>query len=242
MAFTDTTIIHFGTIAEWSWDFGDGGTAQSPNPSHLYTTAGAYDVVLEVTSNMGCSYSIIQSIVVQGSPNADFTFTDGDIIVGGEVGFNDLSSGGNEWYWVFGDGFGTDSEQNPTYTYSTAGSYNVIQRVTNSFGCSDTALYTIVILPNEDDYYPPVIPSGFSPNGDGENDVLYVRGGPFESVMLRVYNNWGNLIFESNDVNIGWDGTHKGKELPKGDYVYSAIVVAEDGTEYIKKGSISIIR
>jgi len=242
MAFTDTTLIHFGTIGAWSWNFGDGGVSQSPNPSHLYTTAGAYDVTLEVTSNMGCSYSIIQSIVVQGSPTADFTFTNEDIIVGSEVGFNDLSSGGNEWYWIFGDGFGTDTDQNPTYSYSTAGSYNVIQRVTNSFGCSDTALYTIVILSDEDDYYPPVIPSGFSPNGDGENDVLFVRGGPFESVMLRVYNNWGNLIFESNDINIGWDGTHKGKELPKGDYVYSAIVVAEDGTEYIKKGSISIIR
>jgi gliding motility-associated-like protein len=60
--------------------------------------------------------------------------------------------------------------------------------------------------------------------------------------MLRVYNNWGNLIFESDDVTVGWDGTHKGKDQPKGDYVYSAIVIGLDGKEYIKKGSISIIR
>ncbi len=242
IAFTDTTLIHFGTISGWNWNFGDGATSQSPNPSHLYTTAGAYDVTLEVTSNMGCSYSIIQSVIVQGSPTADFTFTEGDILVGSEVSFTDLSSGGNQWHWIFGDGFGTATIQNPTYSYSSAGSYNIIQEVTNSFGCSDTALYTIVILSEEDKYYPPVVPSGFSPNGDGENDVLYVRGGPFKSVTLRVYNNWGNLIFESYDANIGWDGTQKGKDLPKGDYVYSAIVVAEDGTEYIKKGSVSIIR
>ena len=240
--FTDTTVIHFGTIASWEWDFGDGETSQAPNPSHLYTQQGAYDVQLTVTSNLGCTYTITQSIIVQGSPTADFTFVQGDHYIGEEIGFNDLSVGGTSWYWVFGDGLGTSTDQNPMYTYSTAGIYNIIQRVTNSFGCSDTALVAITILSEEDGFYPPVVPSGFSPNGDGENDILYVRGGPFKEVTLRVYNNWGELIFESHDVNQGWDGKHKGKDLPTGDYIYSAIVVAEDGQEFIKKGSISIIR
>ncbi|MCT4579873.1 MAG: PKD domain-containing protein [Flavobacteriales bacterium] len=242
MSFYDSTIVHFGSISEWNWDFGDGGTSQSPNPIHLYTNSGAYDVVLEVVSNLGCEYTLTQSVVVQGSPIANFSLPTGDVIVGQEVGYSDLSVGGVSWYWTFGDGFGNSTDQNPTYTYATEGDYNVLQTVTNAFGCSDTALLTLTVLPEEEPYYPPVVPSGFSPNGDGENDVLYVRGGPFDSVILRVYNNWGNLIFESNDVNVGWDGTHNGKDQPKGDYVYSAIVIGLDGKEYIKKGSVSIIR
>lgn len=242
MSFYDSTIVYFGSISEWNWDFGDGGSSQSPNPIHLYTNSGAYDVVLNVVSNLGCEYTLTQSVVVQGSPIANFTLPSGDVIVGQEVGYSDLSVGGVSWYWTFGDGFGNSTDQNPTYTYTSDGSYNVLQTVTNAFGCSDTALQVLTVLPEEEPYYPPVVPSGFSPNADGENDVLYVRGGPFESVTLRVYNNWGNLIFESNDVNVGWDGTHKGKDQPKGDYVYSAIVIGLDGKEYIKKGSVSIIR
>lgn len=242
MSFYDSTTVHFGSISEWNWDFGDGETSQSPNPIHLYTNSGAYDVVLNVVSNLGCEYTLTQSVVVQGSPIANFTLPTGDVIVGQEIGYSDLSVGGVSWYWTFGDGFGNSTDQNPTYTYASEGDYNILQTVTNAFGCSDTALLVLTVLPEEEPYYPPVVPSGFSPNGDGENDVLYVRGGPFESVTLRVYNNWGNLIFESNDVNVGWDGTHKGKDQPKGDYVYSAIVIGLDGKEYIKKGSVSIIR
>ena len=242
MTFTDTTQIHFGSISSWSWDFGDGGTSQASAPQHLYTTAGAYDVTLTVTSNLGCSYTLTQTVTVQGSPIADFTYTSGDIYVGEQVGFNDLSVGSVAWNWVFGDGFGTSIDQNPTYTYNSPGTYNVIQQVENAFGCTDTAMAVITILSDENQFYPPVVPTGFSPNNDGENDVLYVRGGPFKEVTLRVYNNWGELIFESHDINEGWNGKHKGKDVPVGDYVYSAIVIAEDGTEYKKKGSISIIR
>jgi len=241
MSFYDSTIIHFGSISEWNWDFGDGGTSQSPNPLHLYTTSGAYDVELQVTSNLGCEYNLIQSVLVQGSPVANFALPIGDVIANQAISYTDFSVGGISWSWTFGDG-GTSVDQNPTYTYSSEGQYSVLQRVTNAFGCSDTALLVLTVLPEAEPYYPPVVPSGFSPNGDGENDVLYVRGGPFESVILRVYNNWGNLIFESDDVAVGWDGTHKGKDQPKGDYVYSAIVIGLDGKEYIKKGSISIIR
>jgi len=240
--FTDSTTINFGTIAQWSWTFGDGGSSQSPNPVYAYSAPGAYDVTLTVVSSLGCEYSLIQTVLVQSPPSASFNLSSDTVIVGENVSYTDLSSGAASWFWTFGDGLGTAIDQNPTYSYSEAGNFEVLLQITNSLGCTDTTTNNIVVLSEEEPYFPPVIPTGFSPNGDGENDVLFVRGGPFESVILRVYNNWGNLIFESNDVNVGWDGTHKGKDQPKGDYVYSAIVIGLDGTEYVKKGSISIIR
>jgi gliding motility-associated-like protein len=64
------------------------------------------------------------------------------------------------------------------------------------------------------------IPGAFTPNGDGANDVLYVRGGPFKTIRMQIFNEWGNLIFESTDQSIGWTGNYRGVPQPSGSYEY----------------------
>jgi len=86
------------------------------------------------------------------------------------------------------------------------------------------------------------VPTGFSPNNDGINDTLYVRGGPFSSLQFIIYNKWGEKIIESNNPEIGWDGTRKGKKEPVGVYLWTFNAVTLDGKIYTKSGEVTIIR
>ncbi|UKN03324.1 gliding motility-associated C-terminal domain-containing protein [Paracrocinitomix mangrovi] len=86
------------------------------------------------------------------------------------------------------------------------------------------------------------IPSAFTPNGDGENDKVFVRGQYLEEVNLKIFDRWGELVFETNDQSIGWDGTFKGKPLDPDVYVYHLTAVCYDGQESLIKGNISLLR
>ena len=88
-----------------------------------------------------------------------------------------------------------------------------------------------------------LVPSAFTPNGDGHNDLVMLLGGNFETVDFKIYNNWGEEIFATIETDSqGWDGTYKGKDQPMGVYVYTAVVTTFDGEEHVLKGDISLIR
>ena len=89
-----------------------------------------------------------------------------------------------------------------------------------------------------------MLPTGFSPNGDGHNDTLFVKGGPFKSFYFRVYNNWGEKIFESTKQEEGWDGTYKGQSTPLGAYAWILDVeLYNDNNRKIRKtGDVTIVK
>lgn len=86
------------------------------------------------------------------------------------------------------------------------------------------------------------VPNAFSPNGDGENDILFVRTLVTEELLLRVFNRWGEMVFETTDKNVGWDGTFKGKLLDPDVYDYYMKAICIDGGEYEHKGNITLLR
>jgi gliding motility-associated-like protein len=99
--------------------------------------------------------------------------------------------------------------------------------------------YNICIL----DKYTVDVPSAFTPNGAGENDVIYVKGHGIEELFyFRIYNRWGEMIFETNDINVGWDGTYKGQAQNMETYIYQAKVRFYNGEFEEKGGSITLIR
>ena len=134
----------------WSWNFGDGQTSSSQNPSNIYADTGTYHVTLTVTDSNGCTGTFVDSsMIVIRNPIANFIGiapTEGCIPL--PVNFNDLSTSDaviTNWFWDFGDG-NTDTVQNPTNVYTDTGAYDVTLIITNADGCTDTITYQDMVL------------------------------------------------------------------------------------------------
>lgn len=111
-------------------------------------------------------------------------------------------------------------------------------KAVDPYGCTDgiaDAEATAVM----DDVF---VPNAFTPNGDQLNDVFKVEGFVVKSMQLRVFNQWGEMIFESADQSKGWDGTYKGKLQLSGVYMYVCGIVLTDGTKLVKKGAVNLVR
>lgn len=134
-------------IVGWQWDFGDGGTSNLQNPSHVYQNSGSYSVRLIVTDGSGCVDTLTQFNFVQASsPTANFTVDDPLACEGYLVGFTDASSGSLLTYqWDFGDG-GTSAAQNPTHAYALEDTFDVRLIVTDGNGCRDTLTLPDTVL------------------------------------------------------------------------------------------------
>jgi len=139
--FTSTSSDPDGTIASYSWTFGDGGTSIAQNPTHNYTAAGSYSVTLQVTDNQGAQSTTTSKTVTVTAPNqaptANFTFSCSAL----NCNFTSTSSDPDgtiaSYSWTFGDG-GTSIAQNPSHNYTSAGSYTVSLRVTDNQGAQST--------------------------------------------------------------------------------------------------------
>jgi len=116
------------------------------------------------------------------------------------------------------------------------GTYSVT--VTDANNCVETTSVAVTLTENCD--YHIFLPTIFSPNGDGNNDVFYVRGKGFEELQFLVYDRWGNKMFESTDKEIGWDGKYQGKNVPAGVYVYYVSVKYYGGESVVKEGNICV--
>lgn len=151
--FTNTSINPvMGTIASWSWDYGDGFALNTTvwNPRHLYTAAGNYQVTLiTYSSNLGCSDTLKDSITVFPMPVSNFSFT--DVCLNQSMIFNDSSTVSNGSIagrsWNFGDGTPLSIAQDPSHIYASPGTYSVTLIVTSNNSCKDTIVKNIVVHP-----------------------------------------------------------------------------------------------
>jgi gliding motility-associated-like protein len=109
----------------------------------------------------------------------------------------------------------------------------------NSKNCFSSDTINVIIIDDCGEMY---VPNAFTPNNDGVNDVLYVRGICLQSLTFMVFNRWGEKVFETNDQKHGWDGTYKGEELNTGVFVYRLEGKTYDGKGFSSKGNITLIR
>lgn len=151
----------FTNPISWQWSFGDGGVSLLQNPSHVYNTAGTYDVTL-IVGNGACFDTITQAALINvvPAPVANFVAdTTRSCELPFVVNFTDLTTGNpTAWYWEFGDG-STSTLQNPTHTYTAAGYDTVMLAVTGPYGCVDTFWrynYIQIVEPNADFYATPI--------------------------------------------------------------------------------------
>jgi gliding motility-associated-like protein len=234
----DGSSVTGGTAVGWEWNFGDGGSSNDQDPLYQYNNAGDFNVQLIVTTAEGCVDSLTNTITIFPGPDASFSANPTNANVFENINFTDLTQSDfpiSTWNWNFNDG-NFSQDQNPTHNFAEGGDYEVVLVVEDSNGCIDTAQNVVNI------YLPPLVPSGFSPNNDNNNDFLFVFGGPYETLDFKVYNNWGEVIFETNDASIGWNGMYKNEEQPIGVYVWTVKATTSDGAEHELSGDTSLIR
>lgn len=150
MDFFDQSTISSGAVTSWSWDLGEApATSAVQNPTHQYTTWGYFDVTLTAVSDSGCPASIINSVYVAPYPSADFTPT--DVCLNVETQYEDLSTipAGTVtgWAWDFDENGNSSSDQDPLYTYSNFGTYNVELIAYSDSGCTDTVILPVTVHP-----------------------------------------------------------------------------------------------
>ena len=199
-----------------------------------------------VTDDCGNEIIVTQEFEI-GDPTPDAYFIASETFLSNfetEVDFTNLTTGAVNYEWDFGDGSPISTEENPTYTFpdEESGGYIVELIAYSPFGCSDTARL-IIQVKEELIYY---IPNAFTPDGDEFNQTfqpIFTSGiDPYDFSML-IYNRWGELMFETYDPSIGWDGTYHGKLVPDGMYVWKIKIKLSDLDDRDTfNGHVSIIR
>lgn len=219
-----------------TWDFGDGTSDTGAFVSHEYTLPGTYMVAL-IAENCGIRDTVFQPVIIDDLPIAYFDDDPYYIIANTWVYFTNLSEHAVTYEWNFSDG-GTTTAVSGGHVFEELGSYDVCLTAYNYNGCPDTYCRTV----EAEDAGVIDIPTGFTPDGDGINDVLYVKGFGIDNMQLLIFNRWGELVFETDDYKIGWDGTYRGKLQPMEVYVYTLTGNFADGVQISKKGNITLLR
>jgi len=235
--FVDSSSVVGSNISNWFWNLGDGTTDTNQYPIHTYTTNGTYNVTLIVQSAQGCSDTISKTLFIQAPPTAIYSSTPNAVKVFENFSFTDQSfTNIVNWFWDFGDSTGTSTVQNPTYNYNSIGNFTVCLTVTDGLGCKDTICDEVIV------FLPPQVPNAFSPNGIGSNNTFNVLGGPYKFLEFRIFNNWGEMIFESSEQSKGWDGTKDGIVQPIGVYIYTVRATTMDDVQHSIKGDVTLLR
>lgn len=235
------------TPLDYFWEFGDGATSTDRNPKHLYPGTGTYEVRLTIQTDKGCVDTLTLTrndlIDVKPSPAAGFTITpEFATICDSEIQFLDASEGTMTYHYIFDDRgqFYKGSEPNPTHEYTSEGTMYAVQEVTNEWGCKDQTSLEVVIAPNV-----VFVPNTFTPDSDELNNSFNASYSfSVENWHLIIFNRWGQLVFESYDPEIGWDGTFSGEMAKSGVYAYT-IAYSSCGpvsSEQFISGHLNLIR
>lgn len=241
----NNSTMQGGSISTWLWNFGDNTTSSQNSPVHCFKT-GTFNVSLTVVSDSGCKSTTItnNAVTVYPSPIAGFTYTPGDIdIIDPTIMIENQAEGATAYMYYISDGYVVAGHPNFTHTFTSDApqNYTALQIVTNSYGCKDSVEHVIIINPGYTFY----IPNAFTPNRDGTNEVFKGTGIGIKTYTLMIFNRWGELIFQSDNLEQGWDGTFKGKGgevVQEGVYVWKVQLKDEKNNEHDFDGTVSLIK
>lgn len=222
--------------ATWSWSPATG--LSDPNVANPWASPAATTVyTVTVTDSTGCSDQASVTVTVVDNPVAAFNVEYEPSCDGITANFTNLSTNADSYVWDFGDGE-SSTELDPTHVFPYGGNYTTVLTAVNANGCTDTAMATNNILTFEE-YFTINVPNVFTPNNDGFNDrfELNVEGTLGNCIDLKIFNRWGQLMFQSTGPNTTWDGySLAGVKVPAGTYFYTIQV---ENMEY--KGSVTIL-
>ena len=236
--FTDQSV----GASSWSWTFtgGNPATSTNQNQSVCYATPGTYSVTLTATNNLGNNTKTRNGyITVNAFPTLSSTSADVTIDAGESTTLTTTGNGNGNYLWSPALGLSCTACQSPVASPTKTTTYTVTYSDAN--GCSVTDSVTVTVIEDANPYVV-FIPSAFSPNGDGHNDILFVRGKGIKNFNVVVYDRNGEKVFETSDLTTGWDGTYKGKQLNTSVFVYYLTGEFLNNDKINQKGDITLTK
>jgi PKD repeat protein len=249
--FSVTFAVTSEEIDSCRWSFGGNGFSSEKTPVWIFTSSGNYQVSLEAFSSGKLIGVYSENITVHPKPIARFEISpDHAIIPDDMVRFINYSSGAVRYQWDFGDGSGSQQFE-PLYRYKRYDNYTVTLKAYNEYGCADSVLLHNAFADSEC-YIE--FPNAFIPNRNGPSGGVYSQKSDeslqvFHPVFfgvidynLKIFSRRGIQIFESTDINIGWDGYFNGQLSEPGVYVWQVSGKYRTGESFFKRGDVTLIK
>jgi gliding motility-associated-like protein len=228
----------------WAWNFPNGRTAATQYPQPLvYTEPGRFTIQTIATNSSGCVDTAVKRLLVNPLPwvtlPTTLTTRTGTPVpitatyFGGVVSYN----------WTYPESLDCSTCPEPVATPKFDTRYRV--DFVDSNGCRNNGYVQVLVFCNNDNVF---VPNTFSPNGDGSNDVFYVRGKGLSRVKsLRIFNRWGQVVFDRsnfavNDASAGWNGTYNGAKAKPDVYIYQLEIWCDNANVVKFEGNIALIQ
>jgi gliding motility-associated-like protein len=243
LAGLDTTICEGDTLTLGEYDLPGVTYLWSP-ATGLDDPAAAYPVASPLSSSVytlmaygdACIQTASWLVEVTPPPIPDFYFVPEQPEATQEIHFVNQSTFSSVWYWNFGDG-SSSALFNPLHSYLADGTYSTAFTASNE-GCSRTLFREITVHSDPRIF----LPNAFTPNGDGLNDVLEVKGLQLDGFEMSIYDRNGKLVEVMTDPSQGWDGSINGIAAPEGAYTYRLLFKSSEGHPAESSGQVLLIR
>ena len=243
VAFWDSTITDGQVI--YNWDFGDGVLSNDSNAVYTYANPGTYDLNLTIYFIEGCTDTITVSyadfITVYPSPTSSFVADPTNAtIYTSNIEITDLAADPTDDILTnMGDGSIYYNQAQFNHSYTDTGWFEVEHVVINTFDCPDTSKATIRINPETLIF----VPNAFTPDGDGKNEIFFATAVGIKEFSFKIFNRWGEVLFETTDPSTGWDGMHpNGKEAIQGVYTWTVFAKGQNDKLIEKRDHLSLLR
>jgi gliding motility-associated-like protein len=230
----------FDGILPWDLEFYNGldtiirNNLTNNNYSYVTNQEGNYQII-SVIDNNNCVSNISgsASVILNQVPEASINIKEFILYIGDTL-YLELLNSYSTYQW-----YNQNDElisNNPILNVFEQGEYYVF--VIDENGCSDYSNSTVVnVVPRSEIF----VPNSFTPNSDKHNELFIIHGQNIKSFSLKIFDRWGDLLFESNDINKYWDGFYLGKKVEQNKYMYQIDIIGEDNIPFSKSGIINVI-
>jgi gliding motility-associated-like protein len=206
----------------------------------IYEVVSSGDYFVVITDSNGCINSDTVNIIIHPDPNSDFTFDPQPANLNNPIIlFSHIPSINTTVYWNLGDSTTLEDIYDFYHTYQSSGNYDVTLIALSGFGCTDTTIYQIIIDPATFTLF---IPNSFTPNNDEHNELFVIKGVGIIEFNIKIFNPWGNKLFESNRLDKYWDGSFEGSIVQQDKYTYLVTVLDLNGDIHEFPGTVYVIK